>query len=464
MMGQNYWKIVSPIDGEVMAERKIPSFSEINRRIENAQLALKEWRKTPLTIRIHIVLKAIEILEGNKVALGRELTLQMGRPITQSHKEIERLVERVDYMIKVAAPALAPIWVEKNDKFRRWIEKQPLGIIFVLAPWNYPYLTAGNAVFPALIAGNVILLKHSDQTLLVAERIVDALEEAGIPRGVCQFLHATHEQVAKIVKDPRINQVIFTGSLVGGLAVQRAMADQPIGLNLELAAKDPAYVRADADLENVVPAIADGAFFNAGQSCCAIKRVYVHNSIFKNFCDFLASETHKLVLDDPLSTETTLGPMVRAENSAKVRRQVEEALGMGASLLVKESDFARSISGTPYLGPQILIGTDRRASIVADETFGPAITVDSVTSDEEAIHLMNDSAYGLTASIWTSDLEQATVLASKLETGTVLMNRADHVDPGLAWVGVKHSGKGWSLSELGYLQLIRPKSFHFKLR
>ncbi|WP_312860802.1 aldehyde dehydrogenase family protein [Neoaquamicrobium sediminum] len=333
----------------------------------------------------------------------------------------------------------------------------------VLAPWNYPFLTAVNAVIPALAAGNVVVLKHSDQTPLAAERMYEAFRAAGLPEGVFQYLHMNHEQVGRTIADPRVAYVCFTGSVTGGRAVQRALSGTFTSSGLELGGKDPAYIREDADIEHAVANIADGIFFNSGQSCCGIERVYVHERHFGHVVDGLVAFAEQLKLGDPRDATSTLGPMVKASAANAVRNQVDNAVRQGARALINPQWFAADKNDTAYLAPQILIDCDHSMEIMNEETFGPVAGVMPVGSDDEAVRLMNDSRYGLTASIWTHDRNAARAVGMRLETGTVFMNRCDYLDPDLAWTGVKESGRGATLSRFGFDYLTRPKSFHFRL-
>jgi acyl-CoA reductase-like NAD-dependent aldehyde dehydrogenase len=317
-------------------------------------------------------------------------------------------------------------------------------------------------VIPALIAGNAVILKHSAQTPLCAERYAQGLQDAGLPEGVFAFLHTSHDDVATMIRDPRIDFVAFTGSVQAGHAVQRAASERFIGTALELGGKDPAYVRADADLGWAAENLVDGAMFNSGQSCCGIERIYVHSSVYDEFVERAVALTNAYRLDNPLAPETTLGPMVRTSAAEFVRAQTAEAIGQGAVPHIDPRRFPGDRPGTPYVAPQILTNVDHTMRVMTEETFGPVAGIIRVGSDDDAVRWMNDSRYGLTASIWTSDEEAAIRIGDRIETGTWFMNRCDYLDPALAWAGVKDSGRGCALSVLGYEQLTRPKSFHLR--
>jgi acyl-CoA reductase-like NAD-dependent aldehyde dehydrogenase len=335
-------------------------------------------------------------------------------------------------------------------------------VVLTLAPWNYPYLTSVNSIVPAIMAGNTVVLKHSNQTPLCAERYAAAFAAAGFPDGVFQYLHMGHDDVAKVIEDERVAFVAFTGSVAGGHAVTEAAKGRFIGLGLELGGKDPAYVRADADMAHAIENLVDGAMFNSGQSCCGIERIYVHRDIYDEFVAGIVDLTLQYRLGDPLDSETTLGPMVRTTAAEFVRGQVAEAIGQGGRALIDPSAFPANREGTPYLAPQVLVGVDHRMRVMTEETFGPVVGIMPVSGDEEAIRLMNDSRYGLTAAIWTNDEGAAIRIGDRIDTGTWFMNRCDYLDPALAWTGVKDSGRGCTLSVLGYEHLTRPKSFHLR--
>lgn len=457
-------RLISPADGALVAERPRPDAAAIERALADAHRAQAAWRRTPLDERRAICTRMVARLVDEAETIGTELAHQMGRPIRYAPMEIRRgFAERAAFFIDAAPECLADRPGAVRDGFDLFIRREPLGVVFVVAPWNYPYLTAVNAFLPALLAGNAVLLKHSDQTLLCAERLTAAFTAAGGPPGVFQHLHLNHAQVAAVIGDPRIGYVAFTGSVAGGRAVQQAAAGRFIATGLELGGKDPAYVRADADLDHAVENIVDGAFFNSGQSCCGIERIYVHAEVHDAFVERAVALVRGYRLGSPLDQATTLGPMVRTSAADFVRAQVAEAVAAGARAWIDPREFALEAAGTPYLAPQVLTGADHGMRIMTEETFGPAVGIMRVAGDAEALRLMNDSAYGLTASIWTRDAEAAARLGADVETGTVFLNRCDYLDPSLAWTGVKDSGRGCTLSRLGFDAFTRPKSFHFRL-
>ncbi len=455
-------KTISPIDDSVYVERGLARRAEIEHALAAARKASQAWRGVPLAERARLLNRAVDHFVARGPAIAEEITRQMGRPIGQSPGEVRGFAERARHMIAIAPEALGDLDVGEKQGFTRFIRREPLGVVFVVAPWNYPYLTAVNAVIPALMAGNAVLLKHSAQTPLCAERFFDSLRAGGLPKGLFQFLHLSHDDTTRIIKDPRVDFVAFTGSVPRGRAVQRAAADRFIGTGLELGGCDPAYVRPDANLPHAIENLVDGAFFNSGQSCCGIQRIYVHKDVYKPFLEGAVELTRKYRLGHPLDADTNLGPVVRASAAAEIRKQVARSVRAGARPLVDGRAFRAQRQGKAYVAPQLLEVRDNRNPVMQDECFGPVAGIMKVRSDDEAVRLMNDNAFGLTAAIWTMDEDAAIAIGDRVATGTWFMNRCDYLDPALAWAGVKDSGRGCSLSRIGYEQLTRPKSFHLR--
>ena len=453
---------ISPIDGSVYCTTTEHGPKDIQRALDQAKKAFPTWSNLSVGERAAYMTNFVKAITDDKDRIAEEITWQMGRPLGQSPGEIAGFEDRATYMIGVAEEALSPHVLEDQSPGRRFIDRVPLGVIGVLSPWNYPFLTSVNAIVPALMAGNVVILKHSFQTPLVAERYAKAAERAGLPKGVFQVLHLNHANTASFIGDKAIDGVCFTGSVQGGVAVQNALNHKFIPCGLELGGKDPAYVRADVDLEHSIENLVDGSFFNSGQSCCGIERIYVHASVYDDFVDGFVELTKKYSLGNPLEEGVNLGPMVKTEAADYVRKQIAQALNKGAKSLVDESLFAASKVGTPYLSPHVLVDVDHTMDVMIEESFGPIVGIMKVADDEQAIWLMNDSQYGLTASIWTADIERAQNLGNQIQTGTVFMNRCDYLDPALAWTGVKNSGRGVTLSKLGYDHVTRLKSFHLR--
>lgn len=457
-------KTISPVDGRVYVERELASPQLIDDVLNQARQAQAAWRQVPIEQRTAILTRFCEEFEKRGARIAEELTWQMGRPLRFAPNEVRGTLERARHMIAIAPQALADIDAGPKPGFTRFVRREPLGVVFTVAAWNYPYLIAVNSVVPALMAGNVVVLKHSAQTPLCAERFAECFEAAGLPKGAFQVLHVSHEDTDRIIRDPRVDFVAFTGSVAGGHAVQRAASTRFIGVGLELGGCDPVYVRHDANLDHAIENIVDGAYFNSGQSCCGLQRVYVHESVYRKFVDGFVDLTRRYVLDDPREAGTTLGPVVRTAAADSIRAQIEASVKAGARPVIDETAFAKSQRGTPYLAPQVLLDVNHAMPVMREEIFGPVAGIMKVGSDDEAVKLMNDSDFGLTAAVWTEDEAAGLALGTRVDTGTWFMNRCDYLDPALAWVGVKDSGRGCTLSVVGYEHLTRPKSFHLRTK
>ncbi len=456
-MGQML-QCVSPIDGSVFAEREVLSREAAFEVAGRARAAQAAWAARPLRERIDLVMAGVAAVGAMNEEIVPELAHMMGRPVRYGG-EFGGFNERASHMATIAEEALADIAVGEDETFKRYIRRIPHGVVFVVAPWNYPYMTAINTVAPALIAGNTVILKHATQTLLVGERMAQAFHAAGVPEDVFQNVFLSHDVTNDLIAGNAFDFVNFTGSVGGGQAMERAAAGTFTGVGTELGGKDPGYVMDDADLEAAVETLIDGAMFNAGQCCCGIERIYVHESLYDDFVVRAVEIVKGYKLGNPLDAETTIGPMANVRFADEVRAQIAEAVEAGA---VAHIDIFPEDDGGAYLTPQILTNVTHDMRVMRDESFGPVVGIMKVSSDDEATRLMNDSAFGLTASLWTRDLDRAARVGDQIETGTVFMNRADYLDPGLCWTGCKNTGRGGGLSVIGYHNLTRPKSYHLK--
>lgn len=452
--------LISPVDGSTYATRTPLTQAEAMAAAARARAAQKAWALRPLAERIALVKAGVAELDKIKDTLVEELAWQMGRP-TRYGGEFGGVHDRTNYMADIAATALAPQIIEDSSAFSRQLKREAVGVVFIIAPWNYPYLTTINTLAPALIAGNTVVLKHASQTLLVGERLAQAFHAAGIPSDVFQNVVLDHATTEHLIQNRAFNFVNFTGSVGGGIAMEKAAAGTFTGMGLELGGKDPGYVRADADLDAAVDSLMDGAMFNAGQCCCGIERIYVHESLYDAFVEKSVAWVKNLTLGNPFDASSTLGPMANKRFAAVVRAQVAEAVAAGAKPLIDPALFPADDGGA-YLAPQILVNVDHSMRVMIEESFGPVVGIMKVSGDEQAISLMNDSPYGLTCSIWTKDVDAAEAIGAQIETGTVFMNRCDYLDPALCWTGCKDTGRGGSLSYLGFHSVTRPKSYHLK--
>lgn len=457
-------KCYSPVDGSLYLERPYMSSNDIPALIKNAENAQAEWKLKSVAERSALLEKCVANFVSKQDAIAGELAWQMGRPVRFGAGEVGGFNERASHMIAIAEESLKPVAVEEKEGFTRYIKREPVGVVFTIAPWNFPYMTAVNSIVPALLAGNAIILKHATQTHLCGETMQKAFVEAGLPEGLFQLVVSTHQLAAEIIQSGGVNFVAFTGSVPGGAAIEAAAVGKFIGVGLELGGKDPAYVRGDADPVYAAENLVDGAMFNSGQSCCGIERIYVHEDVYDAFVENVVRTVNDYTLGSPLDADTTLGPCVNAKAADFVRGQINDAVAAGGKALIDASSFPADKEGTPYLAPQVLVDVDHTMRVMTEESFGPVVGIMKVSSDKEAIALMNDSEFGLTASVWTNDEAAAIEIGDQVNTGTWFMNRCDYLDPALAWTGVKNSGRGCTLSSVGFESLTRPKSYHLRTK
>ncbi|OAA64733.1 Aldehyde/histidinol dehydrogenase [Niveomyces insectorum RCEF 264] len=463
-MSQPTIQTISPSTNKVVCEVPVTSIAEAREIAKASENAFASWRALPLAERKAVVVHALALIRDRKMELGRELSEQMGRPVAFSHKEIETMQKRADYLLDTAEEALRDIPGRAEAGFKRWIKKVPVGPVLVVFAWNFPYLIIVNALVPALLAGNTVILKPSPQTPLVGQRFAEIFAEAGLPSGVLQVVQSGDMEVLReLVAVPEIKAVSFTGSTAGGLAVREAAAGRTIPLNLELGGNDPAYVRSDADLRHVAVQLVDGAVFNAGQSCCAVERIYVHTDVHDAFVQEVQNELKTYKLGDPMDTKTTVGPVISRAAQKAINDQIGDALRKGAVDGTPQNDsFARASPDGNYVAPRLLTNVSHSMVVMQEETFGPVLPVMRVSGDNEAVKLMNDTEYGLTASVWTQDIQRGTELIEELQAGTVFVNRCDYPSPDLAWTGWNKSGLGCTLGPRGFDFFFKLKSYHVK--
>ncbi|KAH6895605.1 Aldehyde/histidinol dehydrogenase [Thelonectria olida] len=455
---------ISPNTNEAILTRNGASPAELELLPKTATEAFQTWSKTTLKERQAIVRKFLDGLSAKKDALGEELTTQMGRPINYTPGEVATAVKRGEYLLKISDEALKDTDGEAEKGFKRFIRKIPVGPVLVIFAWNYPYLILVNSLIPALLSGNTVILKGSPQTPTVVEQAAKIFSEAGLPQGVLQYFHSGSPSIMEtIVRNPLISLVCFTGSVAGGLAVQKAASDRIVGVGLELGGKDPAYVRSDVDIAWAAEEIVDGSIFNSGQSCCSIERVYVDEKVHDDFVAAVQKVLKGYKLGDPYDKSTHIGPVVSKRSKEAIEEHVKDAVSKGAKDVTPENEtFSNPPTKGNFVKPTLLVDVNHTMRVMTEETFGPVIAVQKVKDDAEAVKLMNDSEFGLTASIWTKDTDKGYELADDVEAGTVFVNRCDYPSPDLAWTGWKNSGKGQTLSRFGYDQFVKLKSYHLK--
>lgn len=452
----------NPYTLEVACAVPLADKEQAKARVLRARRAFESFRGTPLDQRMALAQRATEALVTDGDAVTRRVTATVGKPLQQSKNELAGFELRARTMIELAPGGLADVLPPSDAETHRRIVKSPLGVVLDFPAWNYPLVTAVNVVIPAVLAGNAVIIKHSMRSPTVGDDIARAFERAGAPTDLVQSVHCSHEVSAALVAHELVDHVVFTGSVKGGREISQAAAGKWMQIGYELGGCDPAYVAGDADLESTVANIVDGAIYNAGQSCCAVERVYVHRSLYTEFLMRAQRLIEQYVMGDPLDAATTLGPIAQPYHPAELEEIVKDARANGGRVLIGGHATTVDKRGR-FFEPTLIADASHAMRIMRDESFGPTLPVMPVHSDDEALALMNDSRYGLTASVWTKDRARAERFATNLEAGTVFMNRCDAVDPYLAWSGVRDSGRGHSLSTLGFDQLTRTKSILFRL-
>jgi len=462
-MSQTELTIVNPYTGETAFTTPIIERNTVNAVVARARKAFGLWRFSTMAERQALCSKFVDIFGAQGEQHALDISLQMGKPLQQARGEVATTLTRARYMIEIADETLADEHLPEQEGFVRYIRHEPLGVVLDIAAWNYPLLIAVNVVVPAVLAGNAVIIKHSSKTPRCGEAFAEAFRAAGAPEDLVQHIVADHETTDALIRHEGVDYVSFTGSVKGGYEIANSAAGRFIDVGLELGGKDPAYVCADAPFDFTVANCVDGAFFNAGQSCCAIERIYVDQAIYADFVEAFAALARDYVLGDPSDEATTIGPLASRAAPAFLAGQVEDAVKRGGRLVVDPASFARPATGW-FAAPAVVADAPQDSSLMQEESFGPVIGILPVRNEAEAIQYMNDSPYGLTASIWTADMERAIHVGERIETGTFFMNRCDYLDPALPWTGVKETGRGASLSRYGLLQLSRRKSMHLRVK
>ncbi len=459
MSQSTVWNLINPANETLFRTLEATPESELEAILKRMRKAQQEWRDVPVEQRVTICRPFLDAFRAMKESVALDITRQMGKPLAQARREVDTMLDRAETMLRLAPPALQDDVLGPKPGFRRFIRHEPLGIVLDIPAWNYPLLIAVNVIVPALVAGNAVLIKHARLTPLCGDAFVEAFRKTDLPPDLIASVRVSHETVRKLIQARAVDFISFTGSVEGGRQVYQEASRQLLDMGLELGGKDPAFVCEDANFNFTVENLVDGAFYNAGQSCCAVERIYVMRPLFARFVEAYVAEVEKYVVGDPEDERTTLGPLAQSKAVEFMEFQVRDAVSRGARVLTG----GRRLPGPGfYFQPTVLVDVDHSMSVMMEESFGPVIGIMPVDSEEEAVRLMNDSPYGLTASIWTEDIERGEKLAHRVHAGTVYVNRCDYLDPELAWVGIKDSGHGCTLSHLGYLYLTRPKSFHLR--
>ncbi|GAC1352057.1 MAG: aldehyde dehydrogenase family protein [Polyangiales bacterium] len=462
--GGQFLEVDNPFSHDLAARVRLASWADVERVLDAARQGAQAIAACSIDERVALCTRAVAAMERDAEPIAVEISQQMGKPLQQARNEVVGMVKRAQHMCAIAANSLADVVIEPAEPgLERRIVRTPLGVVFNLPAWNYPLLTAINVVVPAVLAGNAVIVKHSPRTPLTGDRFAKAFDSAGAPQGVVQSLHCDHATSERIVGDPRIAHVAFTGSVYGGHRIQQAAAHRFLEVGLELGGNDAAYVAHDCDFAATVEGIVDGACYNTGQSCCAVERVYVHESIYQRFVEACIAPMRAYVLGNPMDATITMGPIAQPLHPAALDAQVRDAVSRGARLLLGGAQTRIDGKGR-FFQPTLLADVDDQADVMRLESFGPLLPVTKVKSDEEALAKMNDDDLGLTASVWTRDRERALRFATALAVGTVYMNRCDALDAALPWTGVKDSGKGSTLGAIGLHHLTRPKALNFRLR
>ena len=451
-------RIYNPATGALITEIPADDAAGVAAKAGAAHAAQLAWAATPIAERLAVIARFRAALLRDIEPLARTLTQEVGKPISQSRSEINGLIPRLDYFLAQTEAAVGDQQVSDSGGMQEQISHVPLGVVANISAWNYPYFVGCNVIVPALLTGNAVLYKPSEHATLTGQHITRLLHESGVPPAVLACLVGGAEVGQALLAQP-IDGLFFTGSHATGQRIAQVLAPRLVKLQLELGGKDPSYVRADADPLAAAESLADGAMYNTGQSCCSVERIYVHADVFESFVEHFCHTVDSLKAGDPMDTATTLGAITRAPQLALLAAQVADALAKGATL---------RRGGHPLPGPgngfeaTVLTEVNHTMDLMREESFGPIIGIQKVASDDEAVALMNDTRYGLTAGVYTPDETAARALLSRVNAGSVYWNCCDRVSPRLPWSGVGDSGIGLTLSAQGIQTFTRPKAWHLR--
>lgn len=454
-------KVMNPAKGEVIKELKTDDAKTIAQKFAAAESAQKVWAKTPLKTRLEAIAKFRNLLEKDKEDLARTLSLEVGKPISQARNEIQGTLARIDFFLEKAIPVLRDevVFRDPAQKLEEVIGHEPLGVIANISAWNYPYFVGTNVFVPALLTANAVLYKPSEFATLTGLAITDRLHASGIPKDLFCPIIGNGAVGAELLKAP-INGVFFTGSFATGAKIAETVAGRMVRLQLELGGKDPVYVCENVDVKTAAESLADGAFYNTGQSCCSVERIYVHAQVYDEFVQHFLNTVQEFVVGDPMEEKTYIGPLTRARQIEVLERQVRDASAKGARLLHGGKRLGDRLGY--YFAPTVFSEVNHSMELMREESFGPIIGIQKVHDDNEALGLMNDTDYGLTAGVYTSDRERARAILSQVRAGSVYWNCCDRVSPRLPWSGRGQSGVGVTLSTYGILTFVQPKAWHLR--
>ena len=453
-------KITNPANGAVLADVAVDNTAAVRRKHEVARAGQARWAKVPIRQRLDAIAKFRERIVSMHETLARTLTHEVGKPIRQSRNELNGLTGRIDFFLAESARALRDerVYADAKQKLEERITHEPLGVIANISAWNYPYFVGSNVFVPALVAGNAVLYKPSEFATLTGLHIAEMLHEAGIPRDVFVPVVGDGATGAALVRQP-IDGVFFTGSYATGAKIAAAAARRMVKVQLELGGKDPVYVCEDVDVKAAAAGVADGAFYNTGQSCCSVERIYVHESIHDAFVDAFVAEVRGFRMGDPMDEATYIGAITRRPQLDVLKKQVADAKRKGGKLL-SGGNVVRGKGN--WFEPTVFAEVDHSMALMRDESFGPIIGIQAVADDDAAVDLMNDTEYGLTAGVYTHDQKRARKILSQVRAGSVYWNCCDRVSPRLPWSGIGHSGIGLTLSTYGIQTFTRPKAWHLR--
>jgi acyl-CoA reductase-like NAD-dependent aldehyde dehydrogenase len=450
--------IHNPATGRQIDERPADDAASVARKAAAARAAQPAWAATPLRERLGAIERFRAAIVADLGTLATTLTQEVGKPISQSRNELNGLLPRIDFFLAQTEQVIADEVVSDDGGMRERIGHVPLGVVANISAWNYPYFVGCNVIVPALLTGNAVLYKPSEFATLTGLHIARLLHGAGVPVDVMVPLIGGGEVGAALLQQ-RIDGLFFTGSHATGVRIASALAGKLIKLQLELGGKDPTYVRADADARSAAESLADGAMYNTGQSCCSVERIYVHESLHDAFVEHFVATVKGFKVGDPMSPDTYIGAITRAPQLAVLDAQVADARAKGAKLLIGGQ---RLPGPGNWYAPTVFTDVDHTMELMREESFGPIIGIQKVRSDDEAVRLMNDTRYGLTAGVYTTDEARARELLTRVNAGSVYWNCCDRVSPRLPWSGHGDSGIGLTLSTHGIQTFTRPKAWHLR--